>query len=903
MAKTITAVLKLDNRDFKNGLSDTSKAIVGISASITALGASILILTKGVANYQDEMIKTARRVGTTAEEFSKLTHAANLSGLSNEALIMGLKRLAAPTDAITKSVEKYGLSLKGIADGTETSIGFMKKAADKMNTFGTAAQKTAFAVGVFGEEVGARMVSMLSGGSKGIAAMTEEAVKLGLVVSTQAGEAAEKFNDDLTKMQGALKGVANAIGESIIAFSNQDGSMTDIMDSITELTADWRELDSETKNNIITFGTVIIAIAFTTLALAGIVAIAPAVGAAFSFMFGPIGLIITAIGLLIFAVIKFKDQILPALQPVIDSFSRLAKSIKDSFGKLVDDIKSVIKPFKEFFNISNDTGQQISILGTVALVVFKAIATAIRVTISPFILLFKLLKGIAFTVLRLGQAMQKVFSGNFKDAQKFAKKALDEFTNIGPALIKEAEASAKDIQDIWSSKNLVFEKIEIPKIEAPKIDTPKFPAPEESDPEETKKVADTLVKDLQKFVALATTAIQPFSSLAESAATAMNRVSDIFQRDAEIILLKFSEAAQKQIDLFTETEQEKLEILADGFDDQIQELKDSEAIRIDILENGMDARLLLLNEEFQDAKKLRDDAFALEMEDELIQFEIKKEQAELDSADKEQRRQVELQFDEDWKDFQEMREKEHDKTISDLQKEFNDAKTKDEKDTSKEITDGTKIFNTEITDLQDEKNTAIEDATDAFNTALSDMNTAKNKEEEKQKKASNLALWEADVAAWEATKNTQTAMAIATGLSSAIQASVSIAAAGLYNPIAVAAGITVSGLILAATAAQVKNIRASKPIKPASLSLATGGVIEGPPHSRGGINVNLEGGEGVINRERTQKIENFIDNATTEDRSIVINIQPGAIVTNGNFDERTMDDLAFMLARRIEGVN
>ena len=73
--------------------------------------------------------------------------------------------------------------------------------------------------------------------------------------------------------------------------------------------------------------------------------------------------------------------------------------------------------------------------------------------------------------------------------------------------------------------------------------------------------------------------------------------------------------------------------------------------------------------------------------------------------------------------------------------------------------------------------------------------------------------------------------------------------ASIMFPGNVIAGGLLTGM-LAATGA-VQTIRAKQEMEQA-LKYEKGGLIEGPRHSNGGVNINAEGGEFVMNRAATQ---------------------------------------------------
>lgn len=305
--KTIVTILRLDSKGFNSKLGKTRKSILKVSGAITGLAAGMLALTKVAANYQDDMIKSARATGTTVEEFSALSHAASLAGASFKALRSATIKLGNPTKDNLKTLKAIGVELKDSNGKMKSNTRLLGEIGDAMNKLESPQKKLALATKLFGEQ-GANMVSMLELGTEGLKEMGIEAEKMGIIVSEKAGLSAEKFNDNIAKIAGSLKGLNNVIGESVIEFINQSEVIEKINETIQSVTQWWRKLDDDTRGLIVTVSLIAAGIAAFVLVLTGLIAIAPAVGVAMSLMLGPVGLVITGIATATIAVIALSDS-------------------------------------------------------------------------------------------------------------------------------------------------------------------------------------------------------------------------------------------------------------------------------------------------------------------------------------------------------------------------------------------------------------------------------------------------------------------------------------------------------------------------------------------------------------------------------------------------------------------
>ncbi len=335
------------------------------------------------------------------------------------------------------------------------------------------------------------------------------------------------------------------------------------------------------------------------------------------------------------------------------------------------------------------------------------------------------------------------------------------------------------------------------------------------------------------------------------------------------------------------------ESLEDFYNDQIETVRQGEQAKIDTIENASNERLLLLDMEYQQAKEMADRAFEQQRELERENYELEKEFLLEQALDYEQRQLTETLLDEDFRLFNEELEKQHEERLANLQQNFLNKSKATQTKAKKDIETINKKSAANVL--------SIEKKRDAELTALD------KKEEQRQiafEKEKARITYEGQKSQFENTKGIKIADSIASGAAGAAQAFAS--AASIPPPAGQIIGGIAAGLILSTTALRVKQIQEQEVPKPAVLQLQTGGVLQGPRHSQGGIPTELEGGEAVIDRGRTSRLFEAIDRQERNPQSqIIINIEEGAIVNQG-LDLESDEDLAEMislkLAERLEGL-
>lgn len=185
-------------KTYSQNLADATKQASERTAELNKqLGRaqSALAAADGAASKGAKNLKPYRdRIADIKEELAKVGNAA---------------KVAYPeTSQFGDTLQKLGLSAATFSkmspnEALYTMADAIAKVKDPM-------EKTDLAMAVFGKQ-GSELLPLLANGSQGLKDMGIEASNLGLVMSTDAGKAGEKFNDTLAKIGNSLKGVSDSV--------------------------------------------------------------------------------------------------------------------------------------------------------------------------------------------------------------------------------------------------------------------------------------------------------------------------------------------------------------------------------------------------------------------------------------------------------------------------------------------------------------------------------------------------------------------------------------------------------------------------------------------------------------------------------------------------------------------
>jgi hypothetical protein len=228
-------------------LGDFNSFIRSWQVQLTAAGSALFAVAKSTANYGEELLKTSQKVGIQVEALSGLQYAAKLADLSNESFVRGLKTLSqnmveagqrtGDGEALFRRLNLTVIDSAGKLKPTEQVL---LEVADAFEKHADGAGKSELAVKLFGK-AGLELIPFLNQGKAGITDLMKEAERFGLVLSKQDAEAANKFNDELKRLQAEVTGLTLSVGQPLIE------ALLGVADVFDKVKLKVRELSLETS--------------------------------------------------------------------------------------------------------------------------------------------------------------------------------------------------------------------------------------------------------------------------------------------------------------------------------------------------------------------------------------------------------------------------------------------------------------------------------------------------------------------------------------------------------------------------------------------------------------------------------------------------------------------------------
>lgn len=191
---------------------------IGMVANLAVdAGQAVFNFANDLSQAGDEIAKTARSLGLSSKALQEFRYIGERSGVTANEMDVALKRLSITIGEGTNKTKflfkDMGISIEQLkAAGPDKAMYLI---AEGMKNIKDPAQRAAAAVTLFGRN-GVKMINVLGEGKDGMAALANEANRLGYVMGEDVLAASEQLNDDILDMQSAFKGLGIQLGSALL---------------------------------------------------------------------------------------------------------------------------------------------------------------------------------------------------------------------------------------------------------------------------------------------------------------------------------------------------------------------------------------------------------------------------------------------------------------------------------------------------------------------------------------------------------------------------------------------------------------------------------------------------------------------------------------------------------------
>lgn len=197
-------------------------AFVAVGAAAIGAAKSLTEMTVGAAAYADEILTLSTVTGMSTESLQAYKYAAELVDVSMETLTRSMakqvKSMSSARDGSSKFADAYAKLGVAVADSNgqlRDSETVYWETIDALSKISNETERDALAMQIFGKSA-QELNPLIAQGSEGIAALTDEAKRMGAVMSDDSLNALGKFDDSVQRLKSGAGAAKNALGTILL---------------------------------------------------------------------------------------------------------------------------------------------------------------------------------------------------------------------------------------------------------------------------------------------------------------------------------------------------------------------------------------------------------------------------------------------------------------------------------------------------------------------------------------------------------------------------------------------------------------------------------------------------------------------------------------------------------------
>ena len=197
-------------------------AMVAIGTATVAAGKALVDMTINTAAYADEMLTQSSITGMSVERLQAYSYAADLVDVSLDTLtgsmaknVKSMSNAADGNKSYAEAYDRLGVSVTN-ADGTlRDSEDVYWDAIDALGQVSNETERDALAMQLFGKSA-QDLNPLIAQGSEGIAALTDEAKRMGAVLSEDTIKQFGTFDDSVQRLKQGSEAAQRVMGTVLL---------------------------------------------------------------------------------------------------------------------------------------------------------------------------------------------------------------------------------------------------------------------------------------------------------------------------------------------------------------------------------------------------------------------------------------------------------------------------------------------------------------------------------------------------------------------------------------------------------------------------------------------------------------------------------------------------------------
>lgn len=247
-----TATLGLDTKDYARGIINAqslnrvfgqsftafvSNPLLGSIGLLKQVGGALIRAAGQQLAYAETLQRTSQQLGVSEQLLVALNKRLEVAGFQGDIGAKALQKFATSLLDLQRGagpLKEVGQAIGLVLDPTDTLDRNLARVLDTIAALPNAAQRSAAAAKIFGEEAGPRLVNAIGGGSQAMAHMVREAQQLGFRVDTLSNNGVAGLNTQMGYLKLAVEGIRfNAMQSFLVGITRSTSQSTE---GITQMT-------------------------------------------------------------------------------------------------------------------------------------------------------------------------------------------------------------------------------------------------------------------------------------------------------------------------------------------------------------------------------------------------------------------------------------------------------------------------------------------------------------------------------------------------------------------------------------------------------------------------------------------------------------------------------------------
>lgn len=331
----------------KNISADVAAKTKRLSMAAAGVGAALLGNAYNAAKTADDLNTLAKQYGVTTAQIQKMNFAQDTIDVSTEDMLASMAKLTKQMGAESAVFDQLGVSITDMSGNYRSAEDVWYDTLEALSKITNETERDIIAQELFGKSA-AELAGIIDDGGAALRAMGDEAESMGLILSQDALDSANQFNDAIDRLKAtasqAFLEAGASLAESLIP------ALESLVENVSAVITWFGDLDGSTQTLILVFAGLVAAISPVAALISGISTV-------LMFLTGPIGIVVLAISTLIaigVALYQNWDDIIAwagrLASAVKDKFTDIKNTITDKINAAKDAVHNAIEKIKGFFN-------------------------------------------------------------------------------------------------------------------------------------------------------------------------------------------------------------------------------------------------------------------------------------------------------------------------------------------------------------------------------------------------------------------------------------------------------------------------------------------------------------------------------------------------------------------------